>query len=207
MTVATNAVHDIMQARKTVRKFEEGKSIPQEVVAEILQNAVTAPSASNLQPWRFLVIQDQEVKKELRSISYNQEQVETSSAIIAILGDVMMYNKAHEIYTQSVTEGVMPQKVADYMIEAAGHQAHVPVEERKQAVSFDCGLVAMQIMLLAKERGLETGPMAGFEKDKFAERFKLSENLVPLVFITLGYASEPAHGSSRLDAKELTRYI
>ena len=51
MTVSTQPVQEIMRARKTVRKYEEGKSIPQEVIADILQNAVTAPSSSNLQPF------------------------------------------------------------------------------------------------------------------------------------------------------------
>ena len=85
-----------------------------------------------------------------------------------------MYEKAHQIYTKTVEQGLMPQEIADYMIEAAAGQATVPLEERKNAVNLDCGLVAMQIMLLAKERGLDTGPMAGFEKDRFAERFGLS---------------------------------
>ncbi|MEG0473553.1 MAG: nitroreductase family protein, partial [Solibacillus sp.] len=87
MTTTTKDLYTIMQERKSVRQYDSTFKMTQAQLEEILTEATSAPSSSNLQPWRFLVIQDEETKKELRIIANNQEQVETSSAVIAVLGD------------------------------------------------------------------------------------------------------------------------
>ena len=116
MTITQTSITQLMQDRKSVRKYKEGVVIPHEKLQTLLQNAITAPSSSNLQPWRFIVIEDQQVKKELRQISNDQEQVETSSAIIAVLGDLEMYKNAEQIYAANFEQGFMPREVADLMI-------------------------------------------------------------------------------------------
>lgn len=79
-------LYSVMHNRKSVRIYDPSFVISQEELSEMIREATTAPSSSNLQPWRFLVIQDAAVKKELRAIANNQEQIETSSAVIAVLG-------------------------------------------------------------------------------------------------------------------------
>ncbi|MER2107233.1 MAG: nitroreductase family protein [Solibacillus sp.] len=208
MTVATQTANDIMHARKSVRKYKEGVVIPREELLALISDATSAPSASNLQPWRFLIVDDAEVKKELFAIAYNQEQVQTASAVIAVLADVDMYEKSADIYNQNVEEGFMPRDVADSMIiNSTNMYGGLPLEVRKNLVHFDTGLISMQLMLLAKERGYDTVPMAGFDKVKFAARFELAANEMPVLLLPIGEAAAPAHGSSRLKAEQLTRFI
>lgn len=52
-------IADIMRSRRTVRRFKSEK-LPREVVEDLISIAVTAPSASNKQPWLFLVIDDKD---------------------------------------------------------------------------------------------------------------------------------------------------
>ncbi|ETT65684.1 NAD(P)H nitroreductase [Paenibacillus sp. FSL H8-457] len=53
-----------------------------------MRQATLAPSAANLQPWRFLVIDSPELKQKLLPIASNQQQVVEASAVIAVLGDL-----------------------------------------------------------------------------------------------------------------------
>lgn len=208
MTITQTSITQLMQDRKSVRKYKEGVVIPHEKLQTLLQNAITAPSSSNLQPWRFIVIEDQQVKKELRQISNDQEQVETSSAIIAVLGDLEMYKNAEQIYAANFEQGFMPREVADLMIKnSLGLYGNLPVEKLTNLVHFDAGLISMQIMLLAKDMGYDTVPMGGFDKVKFAEKFNLPKNEVPILLIAIGEAATPAHGSSRLPVEQVVRYI
>ena len=110
------ALEQLMEERSSVRKYETGVTIPRETIEHILQQATSAPSSSNLQPWRFLVIDDQEQKKELRIAGFNQAQIETSSAIIAVLGDNEMHKNAKQINDLNVELGYMPRDIADMMI-------------------------------------------------------------------------------------------
>ena len=207
-TTVDSSVYSVMKARKSVRVFNPDFTIPKEEIEEMLELATIAPSSSNLQSWRFLVIQDASVKKELKAIANNQAQAEESSAVIAILGDVDAYKKVEQIYTQNVAEGHMDESIKDRTI-ANTHAVYpnVSKEVRMNIASFDAGLVSMQFMLIAKERGYDTSTMGGFDKVKFAERFELPDNLFPIVLIALGKAAAPAYGSSRLPLDEVVRFI
>ena len=208
MTITQTAIQQLMHDRKSVRKYKEGVVIPHEKLQALLQNAITAPSSSNMQPWRFIVIEDQQVKKELRQISNDQEQVETSSAIIAVLGDLEMYKNAEQIYDANFEQGFMPREVADLMIKnSLGLYGSLPSEKLSSLVHFDAGLISMQIMLLAKDMGYDTVPMGGFDKIKFAEKFNLPKNEVPILLIAIGEAAAPAYGSSRLPVEQIVRFI
>lgn len=63
MTVTKSNLYKVMHDRKSVRKYDENYKIPQEQLEELLVEATSAPSSSNLQPWRFIVIQDEAMKK------------------------------------------------------------------------------------------------------------------------------------------------
>lgn len=208
MTITQTTIQQLVHERKSVRKYKEGAAIPHEKLQTLLQNAITAPSSSNMQPWRFIVIEDQEVKKELRQIANDQEQVETSSAIIAVLGDLEMYKNAEQIYDANFEQGFMPRDVADFMIKnSLALYGGLPIEKLTSLVHFDAGLISMQIMLLAKEMGYDTVPMGGFDKVKFAEKFNLPKNEIPILLIAIGEAAAPAYGSSRLPVEQVVRYI
>ena len=201
-------IDQLIHERKSVRKYKENVVIPHEDLQTLLQKAITAPSSSNMQPWRFIVIEDQQVKKELRPIANNQEQVETSSAIIAVLGDLEMYKNTEKIYNTNFEKGYMSREIANFMIESSlSLYGNLPKEVMKNIVHFDAGLISMQIMLLAKDMGYDTVPMGGFDKVKFAEKFNLPQNEIPILLIAIGEAAAPAYGSSRLPLEQVVRYI
>ncbi|MBD7945652.1 nitroreductase family protein [Psychrobacillus sp. FSL K6-2684] len=208
MPKTQTTIDQLIHERKSVRKYKENVVIPHEEIQTLLQKAITAPSSSNMQPWRFIVIEDQQVKKELRVIANNQEQVETSSAIIAVLGDLEMYKNAEKIYDANYEQKFMPRELADLMIKnSLALYGNLPQETMKNIVHFDAGLISMQIMLLAKDMGYDTVPMGGFDKVKFAEKFNLLPNEVPILLIAIGEAAAPAYGSSRLPLEQIVRYI
>ncbi|QPQ31557.1 nitroreductase family protein [Lysinibacillus sp. JNUCC 51] len=208
MTTTKSYINKVMHDRKSVRKYDANFKIPQSELEKLLVEATTAPSSSNLQPWRFLVIQDETVKKELRLIANNQEQVETASAIIAVLGDTEMYNNVEEVYTKNLELGYMDEATKNMMIEnSLKLYPNLPKEILKNIATFDAGLISMQIMLLAKDMGYDTVTMGGFNKEAFAERFELTDNLVPIVLIAIGKAAASAYGSSRLALNDIAKFI
>ena len=205
---AESSLFKVMKERKSVRVYDPSFTISKQEIEELLTMATSAPSSSNLQAWNFIVIQDQEVKKELRAIANNQAQVEASSAIIAVLGNIDAYKNVEKIYTQNVEEGHIDEAIKERTI-ANTYKVYpnAPVEARMNIASYDAGLVSMQLMLLAKERGYDTIPMGGFDKVKFAEHFSLPEHLFPVVLIAIGKAAAPAFGTSRLPLEDVARFI
>ncbi|ARK20665.1 nitroreductase family protein [Sporosarcina ureae] len=199
---------EVMHARKSVRKFDANYTIDKEDITTMLDEATSAPSSSNLQPWRFLVIQDQELKKKINRFSFNQEQIETASAIIAVIGDTEMYHNIDEIYLSNLAAGNIDEEHVQIQINnAKAAYPNAPLEARRNIATFDAGLVSMQLMLIAKARGYDTVPMGGFDKQQFAESFELESRYEPLVLIALGKAASPAYGSTRLPIDAITTYM
>lgn len=201
------ALEKLMDERKSVRKYEPGVTIPREQIQHILEQATSAPSSSNLQPWRFLVIDDQEQKKELRIAGFNQAQIETSSAIIAVLGDNEMHKNAKQINDLNVELGYMPRDIADMMIDnSESMYSSASDAQRTNIAHLDAGLITMQIVLLAKDMGYDTVIMGGFDKASFAQKYKLPANELPMVLIAIGKAAMPARNSSRLPFEQIIRF-
>jgi nitroreductase len=198
-TVLNKGLSEVIEERHSVRKYDPSINISEKEIKEILTEATLAPSSSNLQSWRFIVIADEKTKKELRAIANNQEQVETASAVIAVLGDKEMYKSVEKVYRSAYEAGYMDEANMNRLIESTNNSyPHAPDEIRKQIASFDCGLVSMQIMLIAKKHGYDTVPMGGFNKQQFSEKFDVPERYFPVVLIPIGKASAPAHKTTRL---------
>jgi nitroreductase len=207
-TTTLTTLTDIIRDRHSVRKYDPTFKIAREEIEEILSEATLAPSSSNLQPWRFIVIDDQETKKELRQIAYNQEPVETSSAVIAVLGDKEMHKNIEKVYRSNFEAGFMDEANMNRLIESANNTyPHAPEEIRKNIASFDAGLVSMQLMLLAKAKGYDTVPMGGFDKQKFIEKFQVSDRYMPIVLIAVGKAAAPAFKTTRIPVKDIVEFI
>jgi nitroreductase len=203
-TTLSKSLSEVIKERHSVRKYDSSYEISQEEIKDMLREATQAPSSSNLQPWRFIVIQDQDTKKELRAIANNQEQVETASAVIAVLGDKEMYKNVEKVYRSAYEAGFMDEANMNRLIEGTNKTyPFAPEEVLKNIASFDAGLVSMQLMLIAKDRGYDTVPMGGFDKEKFVEMFNVSDNLFPIVLISVGKAAAPAFNSTRLPLEDV----
>lgn len=207
-TTTAQTFSDIIRERHSVRKYDPTFKISRDEIEDILNDAILAPSSSNLQPWRFIVIDDQETKKELRLIANNQEQVETSSAVIAVLGDKEMYRNIEKVYRSNYEAGYMDEATMQLMIENSNRlYPNIPEEIRKSIAAFDTGLVSMQLMLAAKAKGYDTVPMGGFDKQKFTEKFQVSDRYMPMLLLALGKAAAPAHKTTRIPLKDIVDFI
>lgn len=199
---------EVIHERHSVRKYDPNFKMSKDELEAILNEAILAPSSSNLQPWRFIVFEDQEAKKELREIANNQEQVETSSAVIAILGDTEMYKNVERIYRSGFEQGYIDEASMNRIVNNTNNTyPHAPVGVRENIASFDAGLVSMQLMLIAKAKGYDTVTMGGFNKEKFIEKYNIDSRYIPIVLIAIGKAAVPAFKTTRLPLDELVRYI
>ena len=65
MTRRSRSFLDLMIQRRTVRDFSD-KPVPIEIIENAIKTASSAPSGANKQPWHFVIVEDPDVKKEIR---------------------------------------------------------------------------------------------------------------------------------------------
>jgi len=209
MTKRNTGFYEVLHGRRTIKKYDPEVKISREELSQILTEATLAPSSFNLQPWRFVIIESQEAKEKLLKLApFNATQVTTSSAVIAVFGDLQFVDRADEIYGHAVELGFMPQEMKDKMVSAI-----VPlfdrftVQDKRESVMVDGGLVAMQLMLSAYDHGYATNPMAGFDKENIAEAFGLdAKRYVPIMIISIGKAAADGRPPVRLPLSDIAKW-
>jgi iodotyrosine deiodinase len=68
-----HAMLEMMASRRTVRHFSP-TPVPFELIEAAVATAATAPSGANMQPWRFVVVRDLEVKRRIREAAEREER-------------------------------------------------------------------------------------------------------------------------------------
>lgn len=208
-TVKTNDFKEIAMGRRSVKVYDPSVKISREEMTEILTEATRAPSSINLQPWRFLVIDSPEGKATLAPLArFNQRQVETSSAVIAVFGDLNNFDNFEQIFGEAVELGYMPKDIKEMQQEkVAAHFAALDPVVNRETVLIDGGLVSMQLMLVARAHGYDTNAIGGYEKDQIAEAFGLDKDrYVPVMLISMGKGINEGHPSTRLPIDQIAQW-
>ncbi|OOH88608.1 hypothetical protein BMT54_08560 [Pasteurellaceae bacterium 15-036681] len=192
---------EAIQSRHSVKEFDPNVKIPREQMEEMIRLAMLAPSSINLQPWRLVVVESEQAKQKLSGkLMFNETQLATSAAMILVLADMQHPAYADTIFSQSVEQGVMTQEVKDYYLDfvktvraTAGDQ-----KLREQGI-MDANLMAMQLMLIAKQFGYDTNAIGGFERDNVLKALDIDPTrYVPVMFIAIGKGAKEPRLSSRL---------
>jgi nitroreductase len=146
-----------------------------------------SPTAFNIQNWRFVVVSDPVLRHQVRSLSWNQAQVEEASLLIVLTADLKAWAKQPERYWRNA-----PKAVSDILVPMIGHYYEGNEQVQRDEAMRSCGMAAMTIMLAAKEMGYDTCAMDGFDFDAVAKLLHLPEDHIPTMFVVVGKALKEA---------------
>lgn len=196
--------------RRSIRKYDPTVKISKEEMKKMLEEATRAPSSMNMQPWRFIVVESKEAKEKLRPILYgNMLQLDTSSAMICIFTDLKKFEYAEKIFDLAIEQGLMPEEVREKQLRNIANMVPTLSEEGiEKGGLIDSGLVAMQLMHVAREHGYDTCPIGGFRHDQIAHALGIDHTRYKPVFIlSIGKAAETGYPSVRLDVEDITTWL
>ncbi|AEA32863.1 nitroreductase (plasmid) [Lactobacillus amylovorus GRL1118] len=190
MTLVNNDFHKILTERHSVRRFDKSIKIDREEMKEMLEETITAPSACNLQAWKFVVVDTEEGREKLHQyfMKFNFPQIDDSSAVVLFFGNTLAYKKYSQLWHSMYEE----KKVTKEAMEAALNTFMPLYEKAPQQMlvadsMVDTSLAAMQFMLIAREHGYETNAMAGYDAGKAAKTMGLDpKQYVPVMAIAVG---------------------
>ncbi|REH86977.1 nitroreductase family protein [Staphylococcus felis] len=204
-----NHFDDILKGRRSVKVFDENVKIPRSEMDEILTKATLAPSSINMQPWRLVVVDTEKGKEKLRPlVRFNSRQNDTSAAMIVIFGDMLNYEYAEDIYGAAVEKGYMPKEIKEELVErfVTMYKA-LDRQAMNDIVKVDSSLMAMQLMLVARQYGYDTNPIGGFDRENIAQAFDLDpERYVPVMIVAIGKEAVEGRPSYRLPINKIVQY-
>jgi nitroreductase len=200
----------ILTERRSIRKYDPTIKISKDEMIQILKLATRAPSSTNMQPWRFFIVESLAAKDKLKTVLYgNLTQLETSSAMICVFADLKKHLLAEKILNQAYEANLMDLETKtrrlNHMMNNVGSQ---PLDFIEKWGLVDGGLVSLQLMLAAKEFGYDTCPIGGFNRDKLAEALEIdSERYKPVMIISIGKRAEEGSRTLRLDPTDVATWL
>jgi len=173
-------VLEAIQQRRSVKHFDSEHRLSSEEVQTLLETAILAPTSFNIQHWRFVVVEDPQLRAKIREHGFNQAQITEASLLIVVCADVDAWKKDPARYWVNA-----PQEVAQTLVGMIEpfHEGR-PQLQRDEAMR-SVGMALQTLMLTAKGMGLDSCPMIGFEHDVVAGLINLPEGYAigPMVAI------------------------
>ena len=178
---------DAIRTRRAVKQFDASHEMSEEEVNELLSLAVLSPTAFNIQNWRFVVVTDPVLRKQIREVAWDQAQVTDSSLFIVLCADLKSWEKQPGRYWANA-----PKEIQDFMLPAIDVYYRDKDQVQRDEAMRSCGIVAQTLMLAAKSMGYDSCPMDGFDFEKVAELIHLPDDHVIAMFVAIGKGTKEA---------------
>ena len=196
---------EAIQKRTTIRRW---KPIPveKEKIIKVLESGRRAPSWGNVQPWRFVVIQDPAKIEELaKSAAAGQPQVSTAPVVVVCCGvaDVFSRKMHRESLKQLIEAGVMdwPEEFLDNVVLETDQFA--PYRLGKEVMTIKAGeqiMISVAFMTLeALNQGLGSCWVGAISPKEAAKVLNLPDHLFVHDLFMLGYPDEDPKPRPRKD--------
>ena len=193
MKISNDSLLGALGWRYAVKKFDSAKKISA-TDWETLENAVVlSPSSYGLQPWKFLVIQNPELRSKLKPASWNQSQVVDASHFVVFLVRNTMDEKyvARFIDDTAKTRGIPAESMKVYRDMILSDLVKGPRSKQIREWAARQTYIALgNMMTCAAVMGIDACPMEGFQPEKYDELLELrAGDYSSLVCLALGYRS------------------
>ena len=176
-----------IEQRRSIKHYDPDHKMTEAEIEKLLGLAMLSPTAFNIQNWRFVLVRDTELRKQIRAVSWDQAQVTDASLLIVLCADLNAWDKEPARYWKNA-----PQEVADFLVPAIGDYYRGKDQVQQDEAMRSCGMAAQTIMLAAKQMGYDCCPMDGFDFDKVGELINLPDDHSIAMFVAVGKATEPA---------------
>lgn len=161
-------VEECIKTRRSVRKYKD-KAVDWDKVTRILDAGKFAPSAGNIQNWKFVVVRKENIRKKLAQAALDQDWMEVAPVHIVVVGEP---EKASRFY------GARGERL--YTIQS-------------------CAAAVENMMLVANELELGSCWVGAFDESKVKRALNMPEGVVPQAIITIGYADEKPEMPSKVE--------
>ncbi|MGE1061271.1 nitroreductase family protein [Megasphaera paucivorans] len=172
-----------IENRRSIRKYQN-RIVEKEKIIKILESARLAPSGSNTQPWRFIIVESEETKKKLAQVDHNQKWMLEAPVYIVCTADIRCrISDSRPLYIDETS----------------------PEVELKQCIR-DTSIAIEHILLEAENQGLAACWTGWFEQKDVRPILGIPNDIYVCGIVTLGYGNETPSPRPRKSLDEIIKY-
>lgn len=194
--------------------FDPSKPVSEEDERTLLESLRLSPSSFGLQPWKWIVVRDRDLRKKLREVSWNQSQVEDAPlyVVFAVKDDTDAAHVRKHVERTAELRQILPESLAGYesRITEKIIDGMTPEDRRNWAVAqsyISMGFLGLSASLL----GIDTCMIGGVEPEKYDELLGLEgTGYSTVATVAVGYRSADDKyatlAKSRFPAEDVIEY-
>ncbi len=216
MTPITTAnLLESLQWRYATKKFDPNRTIDVETWSALEESLVLTPSSYGLQPWKFLIVTNPEIKEKLKPLSWNQAQVTDCShyVVFTIKKNLAAADVDRFVARTAEVRGVAVESIKGYRDMMVGDVVQGPRSLTVNEWATRQAYIALgNFMTSAALLGVDTCPMEGIDPGKYDRLLGLPEKgFATVVACAAGYRAEDDKYATlakiRFSPEEVIEYI
>ncbi|EAJ3555081.1 NAD(P)H-dependent oxidoreductase [Campylobacter jejuni] len=196
---------EIFSTRYSCRNFKNEK-LKKEDLNTILEIARLSPSSLGLEPWRFLVVQDDKKKEELAQICNQQQHIKNCAALIIIVSrlDFLDYFE-DKLRKRDMSEAEIQKRLDTYM-------PFLQSLSQEQKISYtreQAHIALASILYSANALNIASCTIGGFDKEKLDSYLSLDiQKERSSLVVALGYCNDKKNPQkNRFSFDEVVKFI
>jgi len=185
-------VTEAITQRRSIRRFKPD-SVSRETILQLLEAARLAPSGSNRQPWRFLVVTDPEERRQLRETCLEQAFIEEAPVVFVCCADLTAYSQANrrarmqEYEAAGVLQTLSGRFSDPTYVESTVSQPDQDRETVLKSAVSNVYIAIEHIVLMATALGLGSCWVGALgDAGRINQLFNLPDHIVPFVVLPVG---------------------
>jgi len=200
-----------LEFRHACKVFDESKKIPQKDLEFILDAARRAPSSFGMEPWKFLVITNEELKAKLRPHCWDQVQITSCSHLVVILAGIESVKVETGIPKKRFARREMPEDKLEFYVNLYANHLKDTLSSDENIYAWTAKqtiFAAANMMSAAAVKGVDSCPIEGYDKDGVETILALDKSKFRLsMLLPLGYRVNEQSSQQRLKFDEVVEYI
>ena len=176
--------------RYATKKYDPSRKVSAEDLALLKEAIRYSTSGYGIQPYKVLIIENQELREKLKSAAPFNPQVVEASQLIVFANETEMGDSQVDAYINNIskTRGVPTENLAGFSNGMKGNFAKMSAEAKNIWAAKQTYLALGNLVNAAAELKIDVSPMEGFNVDGFNEILRLKEKgLNAAVIAAIGY--------------------
>ncbi|TLP35183.1 NAD(P)H-dependent oxidoreductase [Arcobacter arenosus] len=202
---------EAMDFRHACKIFDENKKVSDEDMNFILEVGRKSPSSFGMEPWKFLVITNEELKAKIRPFCWDQPQITTCSHLVIILAAIENVKPESGEPMRKFGRRDMPQEKLDFYegIYSSHLKDVLSSDENVYSWTARQTYIAMgNMMTAAAVKGIDTCPIEGFEKENVEKVLGLDTTKYQVsCVLPFGYRINPQSEQLREKLEDVVEFI
>ena len=193
---------EAIEKRRSIRKFEE-KAVAPEMLEQIIEAARLAPSGTNRQPWRLVLLATPEERQRIAGSVMQPFVCEAPAVFVCCLDREAFVRVTVEKRMNELVEAeVITREAAQYI-----YQRKMPEKTEEVIIPdsgyLDLGITIQNMALMATALGLGSCWVRLFDQQGLHKALNLPDNILPVVLLPVGYPAQDPSPRPRLKRDEI----